>query len=71
MRTFVNIDEEALCTLVVSARRRLVFVAPGVSEAIARALADRIAELPPGAVHVVLDVEAEVCRLGYGTIECQ
>ena len=68
-KTFVNIDEEALCTLVVSARRRLVFVAPGVSEAIARALADRMAELPPGAVHVVLDVDAEVCRLGYGTIE--
>jgi hypothetical protein len=68
-KTFGIIDEEALCELIVSAHRRLVFVAPGVNEKTAAALADRMADLPPGAVQVVLDVAAEVCRLGYGTIE--
>lgn len=67
--SITNADEAKLIEYIAEARQRLVYLAPGVSEPLARALADRWRHLGCEAVTVILDVDPEVCRLGYGTIE--
>src|SRR5436309_1632414 len=62
-------SDEALTALVRRARRSLVVLAPGLTKAVAEAVAERWRILGPDAVSVILDVDAEVCRLGYGEIE--
>lgn len=52
-----------------SARERVVFLAPGVSLEVAQALASAWARLAGHSVSVIIDADAEVCRLGYGTVE--
>jgi hypothetical protein len=48
----------------------LVLVSPGLSRGVAGALAERIRrDGGPSAIAVILDVDPEVCRLGYGEIE--
>src|SRR5262249_29725553 len=47
-----------------------VLVAPGLSKTVAAALAERIRQDGgPRTLSVILDVDPEVCRLGYGDIE--
>ena len=50
------------------ARRRLVAIAPGFTERVAKILAKRWRDLGPGAVQVVIDPDPEVCRLGLGDL---
>jgi hypothetical protein len=64
-RTFTNVDDGVLARLISQASQRVVFVAPGLREPVGMALASALRRLP-GQVTVVLDVDAEVCRLGYG-----
>jgi hypothetical protein len=65
-RTFTNVDDKVLCEVIAQARQRLVFVAPGIRPPVAEALAAAMKDVPTSAIHLVLDVDAEVCRLGYG-----
>jgi hypothetical protein len=65
-RTFTNVDDRVLCEVIAQARQRLVFLAPGIRPPVAQALTAAMALVPSTAVHLVLDVDAEVCRLGYG-----
>jgi hypothetical protein len=65
-RTFTSVDDTFLATIIGQARRRLVFIAPGIRMPVARALVCALDALPQEAIHMVLDVDAEVCRLGYG-----
>jgi hypothetical protein len=65
-RTFTNVDDRVLCEVIAQARQRLVFVAPGIRPPVAQALAAVMPLVPAAAIHLVLDVDAEVCRLGYG-----
>ena len=58
-KTFTNIDDDALVDRITRAMQRVVFVAPGLREKVAEALA-RL----PGRVTVILDVDAEVGWLG-------
>lgn len=44
----------------------MVFIAPGLRPPVVEALAKAMQILPVDAIHIVLDVDAEVCRLGYG-----
>lgn len=67
--SIVNANEERLTALIERARERVVFVAPGVSTTVAEALRQKWQELGPHAVQIVLDVDPEVCRLGYGTLD--
>jgi len=69
-RTFTNADDAKLIELIHAARQRLVFAAPGVSKPVSEALVKVLGSVsaPPQCV-VILDVDPEVCRLGYGTIE--
>jgi hypothetical protein len=62
---FTRIDDDVLQGLVRQACRRIVFIAPGVRNPVAEALAEAMKRLPNDAMHLVFDVDAEVCRLGY------
>ena len=69
-RLFTVASDETLLSMISSARERLVIVAPGLSREVASALADRIkGDDWPAELSVTLDVDPEVCRLGYGDLE--
>lgn len=63
---FTHVDDKVLVGSIEKAQKRLVFIAPGLHAPVADALARAMGRLPSGGVHIVLDVDAEVCRLGYG-----
>lgn len=65
-QTFISVDDAVLVEVISSARQRLVFIAPGIRPPVAAALSNAMAIIPTNAIHLVLDVDAEVCRLGYG-----
>lgn len=67
--TFRRVTDAMLAKMVAGAEWRLVFIAPGVRMGVAKALAAAALRLPEGAVQIVLDADAEVCRLGYGELE--
>ena len=66
MNTFTSVDDSVLIETIGKVRHRLVFIAPGLRPPVARALAAAMQILPLDSIHIVLDVDAEVCRLGYG-----
>ncbi len=69
-RTFTIASDQTLCAMIAAATERLVLVAPGLSKTVATALAERIRrDRGPRTLSVILDVDPEVCRLGYGDIE--
>jgi hypothetical protein len=59
----IELQGQISCT-----RRRLVVIAPGLSESVAKAIVKKWHELGPNAVQVVLDSDPEVCRLGFGDL---
>ena len=65
-RTFVSVNDGFLVGAIERAGRRLVFIAPGLRPRVAIALTRAMDAVPHGAIHLVLDVDAEVSRLGYG-----
>lgn len=66
MSTFCAVDDAALIQMIQSARKRIVFIAPGVHEPVAKALGERFSEIDGLDVTVVLDPDEDVCRIGYG-----
>jgi hypothetical protein len=68
-KTFRSLDVGTLSNLISSARERLVFISPGLHAEVFKSLAMAISSVPTNKIHIVLDVDAEVCRLGYGAIE--
>ena len=50
------------------ARRRVVVIAPGISDQVAQAIVETWRDLGPNRVQVVVDVDPEVCRMGYGQL---
>lgn len=65
-RTFVSVNDAVLVAAIERAKTRLVFIAPGLRPPVANALVGAMATVPHAAIHLVLDVDAEVSRLGYG-----
>lgn len=65
----ISLDDDQLIEAIKSARKRLLLVVPGLSLGVAQALCERWLEIGRDAVHVLLDIDPEVCRMGYGTIE--
>jgi hypothetical protein len=59
----IELEGQISCT-----RRRLVVIAPGLSESVAKAIVKKWHELGPNAVQVILDSDPEVCRLGLGDL---
>lgn len=66
MSTFQEVNDTRLIELLGTARQRIVFVAPGVHEPVAKALGERLAEDSGLSVTVILDADEDVCRIGYG-----
>jgi hypothetical protein len=62
----INVDDEEIIAAIWSATRRLLIMAPGLSETVAQAIAGKWQELGARAVNVIVDMDPEVCRLGYG-----
>ena len=61
----IELEGQVSCT-----RRRLVVIAPGLSESVAKAIIKKWHELGRDAVQIVLDPDPEVCRLGLGDLDC-
>ena len=69
-KAFQTVTDDMLVGWIDGAKERLVFVAPGVRVKVAQALVAAAERLRgKGAVSYILDVDAEVCRLGYGEID--
>jgi hypothetical protein len=62
-------NDESLARLIGSAQQRVVYMAPSLTMPVANTLARQLQRLGPDRVHVIVDVDPEVCRLGYGEIE--
>lgn len=67
-RIFTVATDEALSELIRQARDRILFIAPGITEPVAKALVEKLAD-PDLSITVILDSDPEVYRLGYGTPE--
>ena len=64
----ISLPDIAIESQVRCAQHRLIVVAPGLSEAVATAVAEKWRELGKDGVQVVLDPDSEVCRLGLGDL---
>lgn len=64
--TVTTLNDALMCRLIAAAIRRVVLVSPGVSVPVAESLAAAWERLPVNSVSVILDIDPEVCRLGYG-----
>ncbi len=69
MKVFSVANDTTLTRLIGQAQRRINFLSPSVSMAVAKALVSCMERLDPGAVTITLDIDGEVCRLGYGEHE--
>ena len=65
-RTFTTATDDSLIALIHGAKGRLAVIAPGLTTAVAKALAARMKESPTLPLTVILDADAEVYRMGYG-----
>lgn len=68
-RAITIANDETLRNFVESTIRRLVVLTPALSLPVAKAVADAWRRLGGNAVSVVMDVDAEVYRLGYGDFD--
>lgn len=68
-QTFVMLDDSQVIALIETAQEWLVIMAPGLGLEVAIAIANRWQALGTDRVKVILDVDPEVARLGYGTLE--
>lgn len=59
------IPDETVIEYLSRARESIRFVGPGLSAPAARALVERWSHLGPNAVEVVIDADADLCRLGF------
>ncbi len=64
----ISFTDTELEALISCAKTRLIIVAPGLSVRTCRALIAKWKELGPAAVQIVLDLDPETCRMGYGEI---
>jgi hypothetical protein len=65
-RTFTTATDDSLIALIKGATKRLALIAPALTTPVAEALAGRMTDLPDLSLTVILDVDAEVYRMGYG-----
>jgi hypothetical protein len=69
MSTFTVINDETLTQAIYGCKKRLVYIAPGIVESVAIAIGERLGQADTPAITVIVDLDPEVCRLGYGTPE--
>jgi len=64
-----RLKKEALSNIIKHATKRLLYMAPGVTMSIATELNNAWDRIGINNVNIILDVDAEIFRLGYGEIE--
>jgi hypothetical protein len=64
--TFTIADDDSTIEMIRSARQRLAVIAPGVTTKVAKALVERMTDIPDLKLTVILDADPEVYRMGYG-----
>jgi ribosome-associated translation inhibitor RaiA len=69
MSSIQTITDQHLIDAIKAAKHRVVFVAPGIWLEVAESLSDTWKRLGPDQVSIILDIDAEVCRFGYGSLE--
>lgn len=69
MPSIQSITEQSLVDAISAAKQRVVYVAPGIWPEVAHALSDSWHRLGAEQVSVILDIDAEICRFGYGSIK--
>lgn len=67
--TFTVVNDETLSAAISATTETLVYVAPGITKPIVDALASRLDSQPHLLCTLILDLDPEVYRLGYGTEE--
>ena len=67
--SFTTLSAEHLATIILGARRRVLYAAPGVSLPVASALINARSRLGAEAVAIVIDASEGVLRLGYGVVD--
>lgn len=65
MQLFKSIQDDDVASSIGRAKKRLVYVAPGVSAAITKALSHCIEAKTTAQIMIVLDADEETCRMGY------
>lgn len=68
-RMFVVASDTTLCQAIAAATKRLVYIAPGISEPVVGALDELLGRLDASVVTLIIDTDPEVCRLGYGSMK--
>jgi len=66
---FTVVNDDALCAGISATRQTLVYVAPGITKPVVAALGTRLGSQPHLLATVIVDLDPEVYRLGYGTEE--
>lgn len=66
-QVFAVANDATICAAIASCQQRLVYIAPGITEAIADAMSHLLQKVSNLALTVIIDTDPEVCRLGYGT----
>jgi len=67
--TFTVVNDETLSAAISATTETLVYVAPGITKPIVEALESRLDSQPHLLCTLILDLDPEVYRLGYGTEE--
>ena len=67
--TFTVVNDAALCAAIAATSQTLVYVAPGISKPVVEAIGDAHRAKPHLLATVIVDLDPEVYRLGYGTEE--
>ncbi len=65
--TFTVVNDETLVASITATTQTLVYVAPGITKPVVDALAERLDSQSHLQCTVILDLDPEVYRLGYGT----
>jgi len=69
MPSIQSITEQDLVQAIQGANQRVLYVAPGIWPEVAHALASAWKQLGAERVTVILDIDAEICRFGYGSMD--
>lgn len=67
-KIFVCLDDDVMTHLIGSAKKRIAYAAPSISEKLAQSIVWQSHAYPQLKVDVILDVDAQSLRLGYGQI---
>ena len=68
-QAITNADDTKLIGLIDGAKRRVLYVAPGITAPVAKALIGAWKRIGTDSVQAIVDADPEIMRLGYGTLE--